>query len=338
MDGEQRVCSLLPGNSRSAVVDGCVVVAYEGRNRMRAVTVRSGEKLRTQHGEFLHDDWIGSHFGRKAFSTVRCGSKRRRQSEDGKEGDRNTDAAGNEDLKKDAGNSRRAWIYLLAPTSELWTRTLAHRTQVLYVADISLAIGRMGLKPGMHVLESGTGSGSMTHALARAIAPDGRVDSFEFHEARALAAQADIESHGLAGCVKVHVRDVQQDGFPVQEESRADAVFLDVPGPWETIPSLAKGLKEDATLCSFSPCIEQVQKTCAAMAAVGGFSDFRTFEVLLRQYDVFTHRTRPMDRDSNAEEVEGSKPSGVVSKPLMDARGHTGYLLFARRDLVQGDP
>lgn len=333
MEGELKAQSLLPGCSRNGVEDGCLVVAYEGRSRMRTLTVRSGEKLRTQHGEFHHDAWIGAKFGRKAFATASCGSKRRRVADERKERD-STTPAGNGDPQKDAVASRKAWIYLLAPTPELWTRTLSHRTQVLYVADISLAIGRMGLKPGMHVLESGTGSGSMTHSLARAVAPSGRVDSYEFHEARALAAQAEIESHGLGDFVKVHVRDVQKDGFPVEEDRKADAVFLDVPGPWEAIPSLAKGLKEDATLCSFSPCIEQVQKTCAAMATVGGFSDFRTFEILLRQYDVFTHRTKPLDSDGSAEELAASTSSGVVCKPMMDARGHTGYLLFARRDVV----
>ena len=42
------------------------------------------------------------------------------------------------------------------------------------------------------VLESGTGSGSLTHALARAIAPTGHVHSFDFHHQRANEAATEF--------------------------------------------------------------------------------------------------------------------------------------------------
>ena len=61
-------------------------------------------------------------------------------------------------------------MWLLAPTAELWTNVLAHRTQILYVYDIALICSWMDLKPGKVVLESGTGSGSLTHSLVRAVA------------------------------------------------------------------------------------------------------------------------------------------------------------------------
>lgn len=49
----------------------------------------------------------------------------------------------------------QGWVHLLAPNPELWTITLKHRTQILYVGDISLVVAHLGLKPGCVVLESG---------------------------------------------------------------------------------------------------------------------------------------------------------------------------------------
>ena len=50
---------------------------------------------------------------------------------------------------------------LEAPTPELWTKVLPHRTQILYLPDISLVCHYLELKPGAVVLESGTGSGGV---------------------------------------------------------------------------------------------------------------------------------------------------------------------------------
>ena len=47
------------------------------------------------------------------------------------------------------------------------------------------------------VLESGTGSGSLTHALARAISPTGHVHTFDFHQQRADEAAAEFERWAL---------------------------------------------------------------------------------------------------------------------------------------------
>lgn len=40
------------------------------------------------------------------------------------------------------------WVYVLAPTPELWTQVLRHRTQILYVADISMVCMMLELRPG----------------------------------------------------------------------------------------------------------------------------------------------------------------------------------------------
>ena len=65
----------------------------------------------------------------------------------------------------------------------------------------------------------------------------------------------------------------------------ADAIFLDLPSPWDVIESVAKSLKPNANFCTFSPCIEQVQKSCEAMKKTKKFINIITKECLLREYD-----------------------------------------------------
>jgi hypothetical protein len=74
----------------------------------------------------------------------------------------------------------------------------------------------------------------------------------------------------------VGVRDIQGEGFPDEYSGLADSVFLDLPQPWLAILSAGKMLKQDGTLCSFSPCIEQVQRTCEALK-----SNFRGKSIVL---------------------------------------------------------
>ncbi|MCD9641167.1 hypothetical protein HAX54_027113 [Datura stramonium] len=104
-------------------------------------------------------------------------------------------------------------------------------------------------------------------------------------------------------------------------------------------------LKPDGVLCSFSPCIEQVQRSCEALKS--HFTDIRTFEVLLRTYEVRQkilescpvnegNSVEPPPRKRRQGSAEGSNGTEcsssptVVIRPSAEARGHTGYLTFAR--------
>ncbi|KAL6851537.1 hypothetical protein ACP4OV_020470 [Aristida adscensionis] len=304
-------------SSQRRIAEGDTVVVYERHDAMRAVAVRAGGVLQNRFGVFRHDDWVGRPFGSKVYSA----------------------AAGK------GGKGAGGFVHLLAPTPELWTLVLSHRTQILYIADISLVVAYLELVPGCVVLESGTGSGSLTTSLARAIAPHGRVHTFDFHEQRAASAREDFERNGLSSLISVNVRDIQGQGFPEEHQGAADAVFLDLPQPWLAIPSAGLMLRQDGVLCSFSPCIEQVQRACEAMRS--HFTDIRTFEVLLRTYEVKDGSLK--SATANEETSVGSLPqkrkkitlpgknsdciqknSSMLVRPCSTARGHTGYLTFAR--------
>lgn len=291
---------------KRCIRDGDLVVVYERHDVMKSIKVSEKGVLQNRFGMFKHSDWIGKPFGSKAFSNKGC------------------------------------FVYLLAPTPELWTLVLSHRTQILYIADISFVVMYLEIVPGCVVLESGTGSGSLTTSLARAVAPNGHVHTFDFHEQRALSAREDFERTGLRSLVTVGVRDIQGEGFPDEFLGRADSVFLDLPQPWLAIPSAAKMLQQDGVLCSFSPCIEQVQRSCETLKS--SFTDIRTFEVLLHTYEVREgHLASLQDSDGvksckkrqrSTNGQENSRPQTVMARRTGEARGHTGYLTFARLQCI----
>lgn len=195
-------------STSSTIQEGDLVVVYEGVGAMKAVRITSGGECANKFGRFKMDDWIGRNYGCKVWSV------------EGGQG------------KSNKGKRKASYIYLLAPTPELWTCVLPHRTQILYVADISLVISCLNLVPGSIVLETGTGSGSLTHSLARTVGKLGRVLTYDFHEERRQAVEAEIKQHRLDHIVKTYVRDTQCDGFPVEEvfqiahEARSTAATL----------------------------------------------------------------------------------------------------------------
>ncbi|PPR87452.1 hypothetical protein GOBAR_AA33240 [Gossypium barbadense] len=149
------------------------------------------------------------------------------------------------------------------------TLVLSHRTQILYIADISFLIMYLEVVPGCLVLEFGTGSGSLTTLFASAVVPTGYVYTFDFHEQRPASARIvmkyvytfdfheqrpasareDFERIGISTLVTMGVRDIQGEGFPDQFSGLADYVFLDLPQPWLAIPSEIYGPLKYCSAC-----------------------------------------------------------------------------------------
>eukprot|EP00892_Ulva_mutabilis_P007959 jgi/Ulvmu1/5535/UM023_0071.1 len=239
---------------------------------MKPVIVRQGSKTQVRYGVFLHDDWIGKPFGSKVYS--KSGS----------------------------------WLYLLAPTCELWTGSLSHRTQILYTSDCAQICSGLDLRSGSVVLESGTGSGSLTHSLARAVAPTGAVHTFEFHKQRCEEATAEFEQNGLADIVQANHRDIEAHGFPERCHGIADGIILDLPAPWKVVESAKACLKMNGKFCGFSPCIEQVQRTADALREAE-FCDVRCIECILRYHDVRTENYALPTADATAPADPAGEPA-----------------------------
>ncbi|KAG8953866.1 tRNA (adenine-N(1)-)-methyltransferase catalytic subunit trm61 [Tulasnella sp. 424] len=232
------------------IAAGDVVIVWFTRDSLKAITIAPGEELNGRFGAYRHADLIGKPFGSKIGS-----------------------------------RNGKGFIYVLRPTPELWTLALPHRTQILYVADIAFVVSWLGIKPGSVVIEAGTGSGSFSHSVSRTIGKSGRLHSFEFHETRCQAAQEEFAQHGMSEYVTVSHRNVCKEGFGL--ENAVDAVFLDLPAPWEAIPAAKQSLKktQSTRICCFSPCAEQVLRTVSALND-SGFTSITMYETLLRTIDV----------------------------------------------------
>ena len=289
------------------------------------------------HSTLVDQPWGTQVLASVVDTGSRGKSKKRKR--DGKDEGTETPTTDATETKKDivkAATASSGFAHLIPPTPETWTLSLPHRTQVVYTPDYSYILQRLRVRPGDHLIEAGAGSGSFTHAAVRCVyngapgmedtsyaaadmeeelnavgtvpqkrkrkARHGGVYSFEYHEPRAKQLHAEIVEHGLDPVVTVTHRDVYGDGFnlPDSTSPEADAVFLDLPAPWQALKHLTRTPLSAATvravtsdpstpaepsdpkpfvsplnprkairICTFSPCIEQVTKTVAALRTLG---------------------------------------------------------------------
>lgn len=189
---------------KKVVEAGDTLFVYLSHKQIYPLLIKSGEVFQTKYGALKHDSLIGRCYG----DQVQCS---------------------------------KGYVHILHPTPELWTANLPHRTQILYSTDISVVITYLDLRPSSVVFEAGTGSGSLSHAIARTIAPDGKLYTFDFHEERVAIAREEFKVHGIDHIVQCDHRDVCSDGFGLSNV--ADALFLDLPHPWQATVFAKETLK-----------------------------------------------------------------------------------------------
>ena len=162
------------------------------------------------------------------------------------------------------------------------------------------------IESGQTVLEAGIGSGSLTIARASAVAPQGKVISYDIREEFVEHAMKNLKQAGLTKYVTTKIKDVTE-GI---EENNLDAIILDIPNPWAAVEHAWKALKTGGYLCTYSPLISQVEQTVRTIEQ-HSFIECKTYENIQREMIVSSHGTRPS----------------------FEMLGHTGYLTFARKVL-----
>ena len=266
----------MPWNPSSTRANAGDVIQLVGlRHKHFIFTLAADGEMQTHRGVLKHNDLIGLSYGTQVFSHM------------------------------------GAPFFLLQPSLADLLNELPRNTQILYPKDIGFIIVTMSIGPGQRVIEAGTGSGSMTIALAHAVGPDGKVISYEHRQDFQNLARKNLTRVGLESRVDFKLRDIAE-GL---DETDADAFFLDVQNPYDYIGQVRAALKPGGYFCALIPTVNQVEKVLLALRA-HRFAFIEVCEMLLRYYKPEPTRFRPTDR--------------MVA--------HTGFLVFARRIEPSEDP
>ncbi|MCX8153451.1 MAG: tRNA (adenine-N1)-methyltransferase [Candidatus Bathyarchaeota archaeon] len=250
--------------------EGDYVLLYLDPRRTYLIKVETGKNFHTHKGFIKLDELVGKDFGTTVPSSV------------GVE------------------------FTALKPALTDYIMKSSRKTQITYPKDAALIVMLSGIGPGSRVVESGTGTGALTTALAHYVKPDGKVYTYELREEFQKNAEKNLKRAGLLDFVELKSGDITG-GI---EERDVDAVVLDLAVPWLVVPHAYQALKPSGTIVSFSPTIDQVVKTVEALKE-NNFVFIETVECLMRSMQVERGKTRP--------------------HTMMT--GHTGYITCARKAL-----
>lgn len=259
-------------NLRSThVQDGDLVQLVGLRHKSFIFRVTVGGRMESHRGVIPHDDLIGKPWGTKVTTHL--------------------------------GNP----FFIMQPALGDLLKELPRTTQILYPKEIGFILVTMGIGEGQRIIEAGTGSGALTCALSFAVGDKGRIFSYEVRPEMQAMAMKNLNRLGLYDRVEFKLRDIAE-GF---DETGVDALFLDVPNPYDYIGHAKTALKSGGFFGAILPTANQVSKLLLALRQYD-FAFIDVCEILLRYYKAESERFRPVDR--------------MIA--------HTGYLIFARSVLI----
>ena len=208
-------------------------------------------------------------------------------------------------------SSNGAQFLVLRPLLVDYVMSMPRGPQVIYPKDAAQIVHEGDIYPGARVLEAGAGSGALTCSLLRAVGPQGGVISYEKRADHAEHARRNVANfYGVDGRVpdnwQLIICDVVDSELP---DGSFDRAVLDMLAPWEVLDSVSRLVVPGAVLVIYVATVTQLSTAVEALRAQQRWTEPRSWETLQRGWNVV----------------------GLAVRPQHSMRGHTGFLVTARR-------
>ncbi|MCB0934257.1 MAG: tRNA (adenine-N1)-methyltransferase [Mycobacterium sp.] len=197
---------------------------------------------------------------------------------------------------------------VLRPLLIDYVMSMPRGAQVIYPKDAAQIIHEGDIFPGARVLEAGAGSGALTCSLLRAVGPGGEVISYEVRDDHAEHARRNVATFfgEEPRNWRLAIGDVVDCDL---DEGSVDRAVLDMLAPWEVLDAVSRVLVPGGVLIIYVATVTQLSKTVEALRAQQCWTEPRSWETLQRGWNVV----------------------GLAVRPQHNMRGHTAFLISARR-------
>ena len=197
---------------------------------------------------------------------------------------------------------------VLRPLLIDYVLSMPRGAQVIYPKDAAQIVHEGDVFPGATVLEAGAGSGALTCSLLRAVGSAGQVISYEVRDDHAEHARRNVATFfgALPANWRLVIADLADTDLP---EASVDRAVLDMLAPWEVLDAVARVLVPGGVLIVYVATVTQLSTIVEALRAQQCWTEPRAWETMQRNWNVV----------------------GLAVRPQHSMRGHTAFLVSARR-------
>ena len=209
---------------------------------------------------------------------------------------------------------RRRYL-VFKPTLQQIVMNMPRSAQVIYPKDLATIMEWGDVAPGLKVAEVGCGHGALTMTLLRALGPEGRMDTYDLRQDHLNRTRKNAALY-LGPEVLERWQPIMTNPAEVGfSASGYERLFTDVPEPWTMLEAAARALESGGVWLAYVPTALQMMEQGEALKADKAFALPQAFENLQRYWHVKAPSLRPRH----------------------DMRGHTGFMVLARRRWQRDD-